>query len=153
MKKRKNESKKKLVSLEEADFVGTTSFFLIKKFSSILTVFLLFSVFTVSVLYFSVSFRGFFVCFSFFIPFWFYFIFKLYYIVLVLPNIEMNPPQVYMCSPSWTLLPPPSPYHPSGSSQCTSPKHPVSSIEPGLATHFIYDIICISMTFSQIIPP
>ena len=32
----------------------------------------------------------------------------------------MNPPQVYMCSPSWTLLPPPSPFHPSGSSQCTS---------------------------------
>ena len=30
----------------------------------------------------------------------FYFIFKLYNIVLVLPNIEMNPPQVYMCSPS-----------------------------------------------------
>ena len=30
----------------------------------------------------------------------FYFIFKLYIIVLVLPNIEMNPPQVYMCSPS-----------------------------------------------------
>ena len=41
----------------------------------------------------------------------------------------MNPPQVYMCSPSWTLLPPPFPYHPSGSSQCTSPKHPVSCIE------------------------
>ena len=30
----------------------------------------------------------------------FYFIFKLYNIVLVLPNIEMNPPQVYICSPS-----------------------------------------------------
>ena len=30
----------------------------------------------------------------------FYFIFKLYKIVLVLPNIEMNPPQVNMCSPS-----------------------------------------------------
>ena len=29
----------------------------------------------------------------------FYFIFKLYIIVLVLPNIKMNPPQVYMCSP------------------------------------------------------
>jgi len=28
----------------------------------------------------------------------FNFIFKLYNIVLVLPNIEMNPPQVYMCS-------------------------------------------------------
>ena len=63
----------------------------------------------------------------------FYFIFKLYNIVLVLPNIEMNLPQVYTCSPSWTLLPPPSPYHPSGSSQCTSPKHPVSCIEPGPA--------------------
>ena len=28
-------------------------------------------------------------------------------------------------------LPPPYPYHPSGSSQCTSPKHPVSCIKPG----------------------
>ena len=74
----------------------------------------------------------------------FYFIFKLYNIVLVLPNIEMNPPQVYMCSPSWTLLSSPSPYHPSGSSQCTSPKHPVSCIEPGLATRFIHDIIHVS---------
>ena len=85
--------------------------------------------------------------------FYFYFIFKLYNIVLVLPNIEMNPWQVYTCSPSWTLLPPPSPYHPSGSSQCTSPKHPVSCIEPGLATRSICDIIRISMPFSQIIPP
>ena len=51
----------------------------------------------------------------------FSFIFKLYKIVLVLPNIKMNPPQVYMCSRSWTLLPPPSPHHPPGSSQCTSP--------------------------------
>ena len=65
----------------------------------------------------------------------------------------MNLPQVYMCSPSRTLLPPPSPYHPTGSSQCSSPKHPVSCIEPGLATCFIYDIIHISMPFSQIIPP
>ena len=74
-------------------------------------------------------------CFIFILFFFkFCFIFKLYSIVLVLPNIEMNLPQVYMCSPSWTLLPPPSPYHPSGSSQCTSPKHPVSCIEPGLAT-------------------
>ena len=50
-------------------------------------------------------------------------------------------------------LPPPSPYHPSGSSQCISPEHPVSCIEPGLVTHFIYDIIHVSMPFSQIIPP
>ena len=32
------------------------------------------------------------------ITIFFYFIFKLYKIVLVLPNIKMNPPQVYMCS-------------------------------------------------------
>jgi len=53
------------------------------------------------------------------------------------------------------LNPPPSclPSPPSGSSQCTSPKHPVSCIEPGLVTRFIYDIIRISMPFSQIIPP
>ena len=79
----------------------------------------------------------------------FYFIFKLYNIVLVLPNVEMDPPQVYMCSPSWTLLPPPSPYHSSGSSLCTSPKHPVSCIEPGLATRFIHDVIHVSMPFSH----
>ena len=50
-------------------------------------------------------------------------------------------------------LPPPSPYHPSGSSQCTSPKLPVSCIEPGLATHFLYDIIHFLMPLSHIIPP
>ena len=50
-------------------------------------------------------------------------------------------------------LPPPSPYHPSGSSQCTSPKLPVSCIEPVLAIRFLYDIIHVSMPFSQIIPP
>ena len=65
----------------------------------------------------------------------------------------MNLPQAYTCSPSWTLVSPPSPYHPSGSSQITSPKHPVSCIEPGLGTHFIHDIIHVSMPFSQIIPP
>ena len=46
-----------------------------------------------------------------------------------------------------------SPHHPSGSSQCTSPKHPISCIEPRLAIHFLYDIIHVSMPFSQIIPP
>ena len=45
------------------------------------------------------------------------------------------------------MNPPPSSslYHPSGSSQCTSPKHPVSCIEPGLEIRFIYDIIHVSM--------
>ena len=65
----------------------------------------------------------------------------------------MNPPRVYTCSQSWTLLPPPSPYHPSGSSQCTSPKHPVSCIKPGLVIHFLYDSIHVSLPLSQIIPP
>ena len=50
----------------------------------------------------------------------------------------MNPPQVYMYSPSRTLLPPPSPYHPSGPSQCTSPKHPASCIEHGIQIFYYY---------------
>jgi len=78
--------------------------------------------------------------------------FLFYNIVLVLPYINMHLPRVYMCSPSWTPLLPPSPYHPSGSSQCTSPKLPVSCIEPGLAIRFLYDIIHVLMPFSQIIP-
>ena len=90
------------------------------------------------------------ICFFFFN---FYFIFKLYNIVLVLPNIKMNPPHVYLCSPSWTLLPPSAPYPPSGSSQCTSPKHPVSCIKPGLTIRFLYDIIHVLMPFPQIITP
>ena len=77
----------------------------------------------------------------------------LYNIVLVLPYINMNPPRVYTCSLYWTPLPPPSPYHPSGSSQCTSRNHPISCIEPGLAIRFIYDIIHVSKPFPQIIPP
>ena len=51
------------------------------------------------------------------------------------------------------LNPPPSPYHPSGSSQCISPRHPASCIEPGLAIHFLYDIIHVSMPSSKIIQP
>ena len=39
-------------------------------------------------------------CTDYIILFFFNFIFKLYNIVLVLPNIKMNPPQVYLCSPS-----------------------------------------------------
>ena len=69
-----------------------------------------------------------------------------------LPYIHMNHPWVYMCSPSWRSLPPPSPSHPSGSSQCTSPEHPVSCIKPRLVIYFTYDNIHVSMPFSQIIP-
>ena len=38
----------------------------------------------------------------------------LYNVVLVLPYINMNPPWVYTCSPSWNPLPPPSPSIPLG---------------------------------------
>ena len=51
--------------------------------------------------------------------------------------------------PSSTSLPILSP----GSSQCTSPEHPVSCIEPGLVIRFTYDNIHISVPFSQIIRP
>ena len=88
------------------------------------------------------------------ILFYFYFYFILIYnTVLVLPYIDMNLPRVYMSSQTWTPLPPPTPYHLSGSSPCTSPKHPVSCIEHRLAIRFLHDSIHVSMPFSQIIPP
>ena len=55
-----------------------------------------------------------------------------------------------MCSQFWTPLPPPSPYHPSGSSQCTGPKRSVSCIKPGLVICFLYDIIHVSVSFHLI---
>jgi len=75
----------------------------------------------------------------------------LYNIVVGLPYIHMNQPWVYMCPPSWTPLPAPSPSHPSGSSQCTGPEHPVLCIKPGLVICFTFDNIYVSMLFSQII--
>ena len=50
-------------------------------------------------------------------------------------------------------LPPRYPSYPSGSSQCTSPEHPVACIEPGLVIHFTYDNLHVSMPFSHIILP
>ena len=75
----------------------------------------------------------------------------LYNIVLILAYIERNPPWVYMCSPCWTASHlPPHPI-PPGSYQCSSTERPVSCIEPGLAIHFTYDNIHVSIPFSQII--
>ena len=59
----------------------------------------------------------------------------------------MNPPWVYTCSPSWTPLPPPTPYRES--SQCTNPKLLVSCTEPRLAIHFLYDIIHVLMPLEK----
>ena len=55
--------------------------------------------------------------------------------------------------PIMNTPPPPTPYHLSGSSLCTSPKHPVSRIKHRLAIRFLHDSIHVSMPFSQIIPP
>ena len=71
---------------------------------------------------------------------------------MVLPYINMNLPRVHVF-PILNHPPTFSPYHPSGSSQCTSPKHPISCIKPGLAIRFLRDIINVSMPFSEIIPP
>ena len=54
---------------------------------------------------------------------------------------------------SWTPLPPPSPSHPSGLSQCTGSQCPVSCFKLGLVIYLTYDNIHFSMQFSQIIPP
>ena len=91
---------------------------------------------------------------------WYFFFFKFYFYsillyntVLILPCIHMNQPRVYMSSQSWAPLRPLTPYHLSGSSACTSPKHPVSCAEHRLAIRFLPDSIHVSMPFSQIIPP
>ena len=90
-----------------------------------------------------------FILFNFTILYWFCHISKwICHRYTCVPHPE---PSSHLPLPS--LPPPPSPYHPSGSSQCTSPKHPVSCIKPGLATRFIHDIIHASMPFSQIFPP
>ena len=97
--------------------------------------------------------RFYFLFFSYFI--YYYYCFALQYCIgFAIHQHESSTgvhmfPMLYIPPPS----PPPSPYHLSGSSQCTSPKHPVSCIEPRLVIHFLYDIIHVSMPFSQIIPP
>ena len=70
-----------------------------------------------------------------------------------LPYIDRNQPREYMHPSSRNPLPPPSPFHPFGLSQCTSFGCPVSHIELGLVIYFTYDNIHVSMLFSQIFPP
>ena len=70
-----------------------------------------------------------------------------------LPYIDINQPWVLMCSTSWTPLLPLSPSHPSGSSQCPGPEHPVSCIKPGMAICFTYGNIHVSVLFSQLTAP
>ena len=65
-----------------------------------------------------------------------------------LSNTDVNQPQVYMCTPSRTLFPPPSPSHPSGLSQCAGFECPVSCIELGLVIYFTNGNIHVSMLLS-----
>ena len=46
-------------------------------------------------------------------------VFFFFFLEWILSYIEMKQPWVYMCSPSWSPLPPPSPPAPSRFSQCT----------------------------------
>ena len=58
----------------------------------------------------------------------------------------------YIWSPSWTPLPPPSPSHPSGCSQCTSPEHlsHASHLDWRSASHLIiYIFRCCSLRSSH----
>ena len=84
--------------------------------------------------------------------FYFYFI-LLYNTVLVLPYLDMNPLRVYTSSQSWFPLPPPTPYHLSGSSPCTSPKHPVLNIDWRFVSYMIvYMFQCHSPKSSHPLP-
>ena len=73
--------------------------------------------------------------------------------MVVLPYIDMKKPRVYMCPPSQTAPPPPSPSHTSGLSKCTGFECPVSCIELGLVICFRFGNKHVLMLFSQIIPP
>ena len=83
----------------------------------------------------------FFILFNFTILYWFCHISKwICHRYTCVPHPEPSP-----------LLPPHT--IPLGHPSAPAPSIQLSCIEPGLATHFIYDIIHISMPFSQIIPP
>ena len=91
---------------------------------------------------------------SFFLSFFLNYLFKLegnYFTILwwFLPYTDMNQPWVYTCPPSWN----PSPFHPSGLSQCTSFECPVSGIKLELVIYFTYGNLHVSMLFSKIISP
>ena len=87
--------------------------------------------------------------FSFYLFIYFYFTLQ-YFICFAIHQHEFTT-SVHVF-PILNPLPLPSPYHPSGSSQCTSPKHPAPCIEPRLAIRFLHDSIHVSLSFFQIIP-
>ena len=75
-----------------------------------------------------------------YLPFFFFFFFYLWWI---LSYIEMKQPRVYMCSPSQSPLPPPSPPIPARFSQCTRSEH--LSHASNLADTFLFQNIELSL--------
>ena len=91
----------------------------------------------------------------------FFFLFKKFFIyfnwrLITLPYCIGSATQQHeyaTCSPSWTPLPPPSLYHLSGSSQCTSPKDPVSNLDWWFISYMIlYMFPCHSAKSSHPLP-
>ena len=85
-----------------------------------------------------------------------FFFFLLYNIILVLPYIKMNPPQVYTCSPSWTLLPPPSRTIPLGRPSAPAPSihYHASNLDWRLVSYMVlYMFQCHSPKSSHLLPP
>ena len=72
---------------------------------------------------------------------------------MVLPYIKMNLPQVYMCSPSWTLLRAPLPLPSLWVVPVHQPRASCIMHRTWTGILFLYDIIHVSIPFSQIIPP
>ena len=60
---------------------------------------------------------------------------------------------IHISPPCWTLLPPPSPPHPSRLSQSTGFGCPASYFKFPLVIYFTYGKVYVSVLFSQIIPP
>ena len=78
--------------------------------------------------------------------------FKIYFILFFnftilywfLPYINMNPPRVYMCSPSWTPFPSPSLYHHFGCPSAPAPsiQYCASNLDWQLVSCILYMFQC-----------
>ena len=80
--------------------------------------------------------------------FYYYYYFTLKYFIVFSIHQHASAMGIHIF-PSWTPVPPPSPYHPSGSSQCTSPKLPVSCIEPGPISLNVCVCVCVCVLAAQ----
>ena len=82
--------------------------------------------------------------FYFFIDFFIFYFFLLYNIGLVLPYINMNPPWVYTCSPSWSPSHLPSHTIPLGHPSAPAPSilYHASNLEWRLVSHILYMFQC-----------